>query len=83
MRFHLRQYDSEAVVFDTASGDTHYLAPLALALFQFCRASPPPSREAVARLLAERHLIEPGWSADAQIEDTLEELVRIGLISPT
>ena len=80
MRFQLKQYDAEAVVFDTASGDTHYLAPLALALFQLCRAFPTTSPDDVRRMLAQRHALEPGPLLDAQINETLDGLRRIGLI---
>ena len=40
MRFQLKQYASEAVAYDTESGDTHHLAPLALALYQLFREHP-------------------------------------------
>jgi PqqD family protein of HPr-rel-A system len=80
VRFQLKQYDSEAVVFDTASGDTHYLAPLAFALFKLCRGPLPPSRDDVVRLLAERHAIDSGWFSDAQVDETLDGLHRLELI---
>ena len=82
MRFQLKYYASEAVVFDTASGDTHYLAPLALALFQLFREFPGLSRDDARRLLKRRHIIEPALSFDAQIDETLDGLCRIGLIRP-
>ncbi len=80
MRFQLKQYASEAVAFDTASGDTHYLAPLALALYQICRDAPGLSRDDAREVLAQRHAIEPGPSLDAEIDETLDGLRRIGLI---
>ena len=80
MRFQLKQYDSEAVVFDTASGDTHYLAPLALALFQTCCAFPRRSRDDILSLLAERHAIEPSVLSAAQVDQTLAELRKLELI---
>lgn len=80
MRFQLKHYASEAVAFDTASGDTHYLAPLALALFQLFREQPALSRDEAKRLLAQRHAVELGPSLDGQIDDTLDGLCRIGLI---
>jgi PqqD family protein of HPr-rel-A system len=82
VRFHLKHYASEAVVFDTASGDTHYLAPLALALFQLFREFPGLPRDDASRLLKQCHAIEPGLSLDAQIDETLDGLCRIGLIRP-
>lgn len=81
MRFQLKQYDSEAVVFDTASGDTHYLAPLALALFKLCRGHLPPSRDDIVRLLAaECHAIDSGSFSEAQVDETLDGLRRLELI---
>jgi PqqD family protein of HPr-rel-A system len=80
VRFQLKQYDSEAVVFDTASGDTHYLAPLALALLQVCRKHPLLSRDEIVRLLAERHAIQLRGISDAQIDETLDGLRKIELI---
>jgi PqqD family protein of HPr-rel-A system len=80
VRFQLKQYDSEAVVFDSASGDTHYLAPLALALFKLCRGRLPPSRDDIVRLLAERHAIDSGSFSDAQVDETLDGLRKLELI---
>lgn len=82
MRFQLKHYAAEAVAFDTASGDTHYLAPLALALFQLFREFPGLPRDDARRLLTQRHPIEPGPSLDTQIDETLDGLCRIGLIRP-
>lgn len=80
MRFQLRQYGSEAVVFDTASGDTHYLAPLALTLFKLCRGPLPPSRDDIVRLLADSHAIDSGSFSDALIDETLAGLRKLELI---
>lgn len=82
MRFHLKQYASEAVVFDTASGDTHYLAPLALALFKLCRGHVAPSRDDIVRLLAEDDAIDSGSFSDAQVDATLDGLRKLELIGP-
>lgn len=80
MRFQLKQYAAEAVAFDSASGDTHYLAPLALTLYQLFREFPRLSREDAKRLVALRHGFAPGKSLDAEIDETLDGLRRIGLI---
>jgi PqqD family protein of HPr-rel-A system len=80
VRFHLKQYASEAVVFDTASGDTHYLAPLALALFKLCRGHVRPSRDDIVRLLAEYDAIDSGSFSDAQVDETLDGLRKLELI---
>lgn len=81
MRFQLKQYDSEAVIFDTASGDTHYLAPLALTLFRLCSAFPGLPRDDLRSRLA-RHAIEHDLPLDAQVDETLDGLRKVGLIRP-
>ena len=80
MRFQLKRFGAEAVAFDSASGDTHYLAPLALALYRLFLDSPGLSREDAKRLLEQQHAPEPGVSLDAEIDETLEGLRRIGLV---
>lgn len=80
MRFQLKRYASEAVAFDTASGDTHYLAPLALALFQLFHEQPGLARDEARRLLMQRHGLEPSASLDGEVDETLDGLCRIGLI---
>lgn len=80
MRFQLKQYDSEAVIFDTASGDTHYLAPLALTLFQLYGEFPGLPRNDLRSMLT-RHSIEPGLPLDTLIDETLDGLRKVGLLS--
>lgn len=82
MRFLLKQYDAEAVAFDTASGDTHYLSPLALTVLQLCHEFPGLGRSEVRSLLVQRHGIEGDAPGEIQIDDALESLSRIGLIRP-
>lgn len=36
----LKSWGGEAVIYDAASGDTHYLKPITLALYQTCRNHP-------------------------------------------
>lgn len=76
MRFHLKEYAAEAVAFDSASGDTHYLAPLALALYRLFSERPGLTVEE-----ARQRLALPA-RADAEIEQALAGLRRIGLIRP-
>jgi PqqD family protein of HPr-rel-A system len=80
VRFQLKRYASEAVIFDAASGDTHYLAPLALTLFELFHAHPGLARDEARRLLVQRHGLEPDASADTVIDETLDGLCRTGLI---
>lgn len=79
MRFQYKQYESEAVVFDSASGDTHYLAPLALTLFQLCSEFPGLPRNDLQSLLA-RHSIEPDLPLNSQVDETLDGLRKVGLL---
>ena len=80
MRFLIKEYGAEAVAFDTASGDTHYLAPLALAAFKLAATEPAHSWDAVRQALA-------GWASSTgtasavEIDDTLASLRRIGLVA--
>jgi len=70
----------EGVVYDTLSGDTHLLEPLALELLQQLAAGAPRSASALLDELAD--LIEdtaPG-SALAAIEQSLESMRRAGLV---
>ena len=80
MRFQYKQYESEAVVFDSASGDTHYLAPLALTLFQLCSEYPGLHRHDLKTLLA-RHEMESDVPLDIRFDETFDGLRKIGLIS--
>lgn len=80
MRFQLKRYGTEAVAFDPVSGDTHYLAPLALQIFQLCHDHPGLSRTEVGALLAERHSGARGAALQIQVDETLGGLSRIGLI---
>lgn len=76
----LKVWGDEAVVYDTASGDTHYLNPLTLALYQVCRTQPgcPPAEYATA--LAAHF----GAAATPQLQELAEEafhsLRKIGLL---
>jgi len=79
VRFQYKQYESEAVVFDSASGDTHYLAPLALTLFQLCSEYPGLQRNDLRTLLA-RHQIGSDLPPDVRIDETIDGLRKIGLI---
>lgn len=79
-RFQIKVFDTEAVVFDTASGDTHYLKPLALTLFQACQENPGLTSGGITQALAQRLSVKmnPGFSQQA--DDALSSLNRIGLL---
>ncbi len=78
-RFQIKHYASEAVAFDTASGDTHYLPPLALALYQLVQAHPGLTRDDARRLLAHTPSVESAV-LDGKVDETLDGLRKIGLI---
>jgi PqqD family protein of HPr-rel-A system len=80
VRFQLKQFGSEAVVYDSESGDTHYLPPLALALLQLYREPPRPTHDDILRTLTERSLFDAGLPPQIQMDQALNGLRRIGLV---
>lgn len=76
----LKCWGQEAVVYDTASGDTHYLKPITLALYQVCRDHPGYTSDEITRTLATRL----GFSVTPELheltETTLNSLHAIGLL---
>ena len=70
----------EGVVFDSLSGDTHLLEPLALEVLQRLAPGVPRSARALVDELAD--LIEDATpeSALAAIEQSLESMRRAGLV---
>ena len=80
MRFQLKQYDSEAVIFDTASGDTHYLAPLALTLLNIIQSNPGMMADEIDATLAAHLSLNPSRQLTQMTEEVLANLRRIGLL---
>jgi PqqD family protein of HPr-rel-A system len=79
-RLLLKRWGDEAVVYDAASGDTHYLKPLTFALYQICRDHPGYASAELAAALA-KHLgatITPQFRELA--DDALASLRGIGLL---
>ncbi|MDP2265617.1 MAG: HPr-rel-A system PqqD family peptide chaperone [Thiobacillus sp.] len=76
----LKSWGNEAVIYDTASGDTHYLKPLTLALYQTCRANPGATSAELANALA----TQLGFADIPELleltEDTLQHLRKINLL---
>lgn len=79
-RFQIKTYGDEAVVFDAASGDTHYLKPLTLALYQTCRDHPGCTSPEVAATLATRLGVADTPQLHELTADTLDSLRKIGLL---
>lgn len=76
----LKSWGDEAVVYDTASGDTHYLKPLTLALYQTCREHPGFTLNELAAALAARLDTAETPQFRELIDDTLDSLHKIGLL---
>lgn len=76
----LKSWGDEAVVYDKASGDTHYLKPLTQALYQICHAHPGYTSEELASALATRIGVANTPELLELTEDTLEQLHKISLL---
>jgi PqqD family protein of HPr-rel-A system len=76
----IKNWGNEAVVYDTASGDTHYLKPLTLALYQTCRDHPGYTSAELAAALATRLGIADTPQLHDLTEETLASLRKIGLL---
>lgn len=79
-RFQIKSFEQEAVVFDTASGDTHYLAPFNVTLFQLVQDNPGMTLDELHGTLASRLSFEPGPDLVHQTDQALASLRRIGLL---
>lgn len=79
-RFLVKPFGPEAVVFDTASGDTHYLSPLAQAIYSICLEHPGIAPVEILPLVARRLDIPPDPHLYTQIQDVLTHLRRIDLV---
>jgi PqqD family protein of HPr-rel-A system len=78
----LKSWGDEAVIYDTASGDTHYLKPLTLALYLTCRDHPGYTSAELAAALATRLGMAETPQLHEQTVDTLASLRKIGLLEP-
>lgn len=76
----LKSWGDEAVVYDTASGDTHYLKTLTLALYQTCRDHPGYTSAELVAALATRLGVADTPQLHELTEDTLAGLRKIGLL---
>ena len=75
-----KSWGDEAVVYDAASGDTHYLKPLTRALYQTCRDHPGYTSAELAAALATRLGVANTPQLHEFTEDTLASLHKIGLL---
>ncbi len=76
----LKCWGNEAVVYDKASGDTHYLKPLTLALYQICREHPGYALTELTTSLATRIGVADTPELQDLTEDTLDQLRAINLL---
>lgn len=76
----LKTWDDEAVVFDAASGDTHFLRPLTLVLYEICRACPGLDTDAIAARAAASLGVDVTPAFLDGVRDGLDSLRRIGLL---
>ena len=76
----MKSWGDEAVVYDAASGDTHYLKPLTLALYQTCREHPGYTSTEIATALAARIGVADTPQLRELADETLDSLRKIGLL---
>lgn len=76
----LKIWGDEAVVYDAASGDTHYLKPLTLALYQTCREHPGHTAAQLATALAARLNVSDTPQFHELADEVFGQLHQIGLL---
>ncbi len=81
VRFQIKCFGDEAVVFDTASGDTHYLAPLTYGLYTTsCKYPEMNAIEAPAKLALMFNVVADSAFTKLTAE-AMSSLQHIGLLS--
>lgn len=76
----IKVWGDEAVIYDQASGDTHYLKPLTLSLYRVCCDHPGATPTEVAAVLARRLGLDDTPELLDLTEDTLQRLRAIRLL---
>lgn len=76
----VRVWGDEAVAFDIASGDTHYLPPLTRILLEACRADSGNDPTTLGACAAATLGVEPTPQFLAAVHESLASLQRIGLL---
>lgn len=77
-RFLIKGFVTEAVVFDIASGDTHYLSPLAYTLLS--QAQSEMVSQDIPAALAGAMQVEQDIEFDRLANEAIHSLQRIGLL---
>lgn len=80
-RFLIKTFEAEAVVFDAASGDTHYLSPLAYSLLNTSQAQPGIAYQDLPEALALTLNLEPDSAFRQLTDEAISSLQRIGLLA--
>lgn len=76
----LKIWGDEAVIYDTASGDTHYLKPLTRTLYQICRDNPGYTSTELTVALARTLGVANTPELQEVTKKTLDSLRKIGLL---
>lgn len=76
----LQTWGEEAVAFDNASGDTHYLAPFTHLLYETCRDHPGLTAAQITDLLRPQLADTPDADFHTAVDEGLASLYRIGLL---
>lgn len=79
-RFLIKPFDAEAVVYDSASGDTHYLSPLAYQLLTTSQALSGFTYQDISNTMA--LTLEPRNNIESRIDEAILSLQHIGLLGP-
>ena len=79
-RFQIKFFEPEAVVFDTASGDTHFLAPFTVVLFRMIQDNPGMTADKMYASLASRLSLGISPEFTHQTDEALASLRQIGLL---
>lgn len=80
-RFQIKSFEEEAVVFDAASGDTHYLSPLVYALYTIRRVEPTMALNDMPARLARLFDVEADTHFKQLTDDAIASLQQIGLLN--
>jgi len=79
-RFQFKSFENEAVVFDTASGDTHLLAPFTLTLFELIQSRPGMMAHEIEPALLSRLDLPGSTDLTALTHESLASLRKLGLL---
>lgn len=79
--FHISEWPDGAVVYDTASGDTHHLTPAATQILNLIHDSPSTLQALTSRVLSSDSAT-PDQASLVMIEAIVTDLSKLGFIEP-